>query len=112
VCLFFAWDLLENYAQELGPVEMFPESLPATGVLQALVAAAAITICAGFVRRRYFSPLSDIPGPFVASFSASLWHLWHIWKGHVEVAVIEQHQKHGPSSPPRLHVVVLLLTEN
>jgi hypothetical protein len=75
----------------------FPDSVPATNVLQALVADAAIILSASFVRRRYFSPLSDIPGPFFASFSASLWHLWQIWKGHVEAAVIEQHRKHGSS---------------
>jgi hypothetical protein len=72
---------------------MFPESLSTLSILQALIAAAAITLVSVFVRRRYCSPLSHIPGPFVASFSASLWHLWHILKGHVEV---EQHHKHGP----------------
>jgi len=74
---------------------MLPEYFSTGSIFQALVATAAITLIFVFVRRRYSSPLSHIPGPFVASFSASLWHLWHIWKGHVEVAVIEQHHKHG-----------------
>jgi hypothetical protein len=90
-----------------------PDSLSATNAVQALVAAAAIILSAGFVRRRYFSPLSDIPGPFVASFSASLWHLWQIWKGHVEAAVIDQHHKHGPSrlhtGSPDIHVIAIVL---
>ena len=77
---------------------MTPEFASAMGVLQALFAATAIVLGAIFVRRRYYSPLSDIPGPFVASFSASLWHLWHILKGHIEIAVTEQHRKHGLSA--------------
>ncbi|KAH7346364.1 cytochrome P450 [Rhexocercosporidium sp. MPI-PUGE-AT-0058] len=64
-------------------------------VLLVILAAAAVVLSTTFIRRRYFSPLSNIPGPFVASFSASLWHLWHIYTGHVEEAVIKQHQKHG-----------------
>ncbi|CAL3962652.1 hypothetical protein PZA11_000249 [Diplocarpon coronariae] len=64
-------------------------------LLQSLLAAATILFTAVLVRRRYFSPLAGIPGPFFASFSASLWQLHHTLKGHIEVAVIEQHQKHG-----------------
>ncbi|CZS96692.1 related to cytochrome P450 oxidoreductase [Rhynchosporium graminicola] len=64
-------------------------------VLLGILATVAFVLSTTFVRRRYFSTLSNIPGPFVASFSASLWHLWHIFTGHVEEAVIEQHQKHG-----------------
>jgi hypothetical protein len=78
---------------------MFPESLLTMNIPQVLVAVVAIALLFVCVRRRYFSPLSHVPGPFVASFSASLWHLWHILKGHVEVAVIEQHHKHGPLIP-------------
>jgi len=64
-------------------------------VIQVILAAAAVLLGTTFVKRRYFSPLSNIPGPIVASFSASLWHLWHIYTGHVEEAVIKQHKKHG-----------------
>ncbi|RDW63261.1 hypothetical protein BP6252_10806 [Coleophoma cylindrospora] len=73
----------------------FQESLSATGILRALAAIATVFIALVFVRRRYLSPLRDVPGPFVASCSASLWQLWHILKGHTEVAIIGQHQKHG-----------------
>ncbi|KAI9054435.1 hypothetical protein LZ554_001597 [Drepanopeziza brunnea f. sp. 'monogermtubi'] len=65
------------------------------GVLQSLLAVVAILLTAVFVRRRYFSPLSDIPGPFAASFLASLWQIYHILKGHIEVATIEEHQRNG-----------------
>lgn len=64
-------------------------------VLLVILAAGVVLLSTTFVRRRYFSPLSNIPGPFVASFSASLWHLWNIYTGHIEEAVIKQHQKYG-----------------
>ncbi|RYP56588.1 hypothetical protein DL769_009907 [Monosporascus sp. CRB-8-3] len=47
-----------------------------------------------FVRRRYFSPLSHIPGPFLASFSR-LWHLRQIWNGDQNLALIKAHDKYG-----------------
>lgn len=68
--------------------------------VQALGAAIALFLGALFVRRRYFSPLSDFPGPFVASFTSSWWHLWHIFKGHTEAAIVELHQNHGSSIGP------------
>ena len=76
-------------------MKMFPEFLSATSVFYFLLVAAGVSLGTLFARRKYLSPLSDIPGPFVASFTASWWHLWHIWKGHVEVAFTEQHHKHG-----------------
>lgn len=46
------------------------------------------------VRRRYFSSISDIPGPFLASIS-TLWEIWEIIAGHIEVTVIALHERHG-----------------
>ena len=46
------------------------------------------------IRRRYFSPISDIPGPFLASFSV-LWQIKHVLKGHTEQVTIAEHKKHG-----------------
>ncbi|ETS81645.1 hypothetical protein PFICI_06647 [Pestalotiopsis fici W106-1] len=48
-----------------------------------------------FVRRRYFSPVSHIPGPFLASFSR-LWHLKQIYGGKQNLKLLEQHEKYGP----------------
>jgi hypothetical protein len=45
-------------------------------------------------RRRYLSPIADVPGPLVASFSL-LWQLWHIIKGHTEEATIAAHKRYG-----------------
>jgi len=52
------------------------------------------------VRRRYFSAISDVPGPFLASFSI-LWEIWEIIAGHIEVTVIALHEKHGKVLWPR-----------
>ncbi|KUJ11216.1 cytochrome P450 [Mollisia scopiformis] len=47
-----------------------------------------------FVRRRWFSSISDIPGPFLGSFSV-LWQIVHALKGHTEEETIAEHRKHG-----------------
>jgi hypothetical protein len=69
--------------------------LDAATILEAAAIVGTIFVVSICIGRRYFSPLSDIPGPFVASFSTSLWQLWHILNGHTEAAVIALHQKHG-----------------
>jgi len=63
-----------------------------------LVASVAVTFIAlTFVRRRWFSPISDIPGPFLGSFSV-LWQIVHAIKGHTEEETIAEHRKHGKMS--------------
>jgi hypothetical protein len=47
------------------------------------------------IRRRYFSPLSHIPGPFLASFSR-LWHMRYIIRGDQQVVIAKAHEKYGP----------------
>lgn len=54
----------------------------------------ALLLLVVIIRRRYFSPVSDIPGPFVASFSL-LWQFYHVIDGHTEKATIELHRKYG-----------------
>lgn len=44
--------------------------------------------------RRYWTPIRDIPGPFVASIS-KLWQVYQLWKGHIEEELIHLHKKHG-----------------
>lgn len=68
------------------------------GALQTLLGAAITLLLFVCMRRRYFSPLSDIPGPFVASFSASLWHVWQVWHGHTEKSMINLHHRYGMGS--------------
>lgn len=47
--------------------------------------------------RRYCSPISDIPGPFTASFTR-IWHVLHILKGDQNLELIRLHDKHGGCS--------------
>ncbi|KAH9995211.1 cytochrome P450 [Xylariaceae sp. FL0662B] len=44
--------------------------------------------------RRYMSPLSNIPGPALASFSR-LWHLRHIYIGDQNLQLIRLHDEYG-----------------
>lgn len=46
------------------------------------------------IKRRYFSPISHIPGPALASFSR-LWHLRQVFSGKQNLRLMEQHEKHG-----------------
>lgn len=64
------------------------------GVVTYAISLLVVYIVFVAIRRRYFSAISDIPGPFLASFS-SLWEIWEIIAGHVEVTVIALHEKHG-----------------
>ncbi|KAK3331258.1 benzoate 4-monooxygenase cytochrome P450 [Apodospora peruviana] len=56
-----------------------------------LLAIAIFTLC---IYRRHFSPIADIPGPFLASFTR-LWHILRILNGDQNLELIRQHDKHG-----------------
>lgn len=60
----------------------------------AIVASTTLLLFCVAVRRRYFSPISNIPGPWLASFSV-LWEVYEVIVGHIEVSVIALHRKHG-----------------
>jgi hypothetical protein len=60
----------------------------------ALLAVIALVLLIA-LKRRYLSPISDIPGPFVASFSI-WWQIYHIIKGHTEKEMIKRHRELGP----------------
>ncbi|RDL36418.1 Uncharacterized protein BP5553_05770 [Venustampulla echinocandica] len=64
------------------------ELLGRIDIPKATAATILIVFLGAAVRRRYYSPLSDIPGPFFASFSV-IWQLWHIIKCHTEAAMRE-----------------------
>ncbi|ORY04544.1 cytochrome P450 [Clohesyomyces aquaticus] len=54
----------------------------------------AVFLAITLIRRRYLSPISDIPGPFLASFSVA-WQLWHIVQGDIDRCARRWHEKHG-----------------
>lgn len=60
----------------------------------------ALQICLAvfslIIWRRYLSPISDIPGPYLASFTR-LWHIIRIFVGDQNLRLIELHDKHGMS---------------
>ena len=67
-------------------------------VFQAVVGTAAIAIFGVAVQRRYLSSISDVPGPFLASFSL-FWQLYKIFTQHTERDTINAHKKYGMDSP-------------
>ncbi|KAF2443446.1 cytochrome P450 [Karstenula rhodostoma CBS 690.94] len=59
-----------------------------------LTALGVVGLLSLLVWRRYFSAISDIPGPFAASFTR-LWHMRRILKGDQNLELIRLHAKHG-----------------
>lgn len=70
--------------------------LPLLGLPSAAAAVALVLVLGLAVRRRYLSPLSDIPGPFWGSISR-VWQLHQIFAQHTERATIDAHKKWGTS---------------
>lgn len=60
-----------------------------------LVVTSYLTLLTVILYRRYFSPISDVPGPFFASFTR-LWHISQVIKGRQGHRFLELHQKYGP----------------
>lgn len=54
----------------------------------------ASAVVARAIVRRYWTPIRDVPGPLLASFS-NLWQVLQILKGHTEAETLKLHQKHG-----------------
>lgn len=62
--------------------------------LHSLWALVLVGLVVRAIVRRYWTPIRDIPGPFLASFS-KLWQVYQLWKGHIEEELICLHKKHG-----------------
>jgi hypothetical protein len=75
------------------PVKML-NPLPTLDLPRVVAMAASVTVLGVAVRRRYFSPISDVPGPFWGSFSM-VWQLRMIFAKHMERATIDAHKKWG-----------------
>jgi hypothetical protein len=60
-----------------------------------LIGLVGVTILTVLIKRRYFSPLSDIPGPFLASFTR-LWQIVTLVQGDSVNVFYDLHQKYGP----------------
>lgn len=77
------------------PAEMV-NLLAALSLPRALAIAASVVALWTAVRRRYFSPISDVPGPFWGSVSL-FWQLHKIFTKHTERATIDAHKRWGMS---------------
>ena len=82
-------------------MDVFLLTWPAIAV-QLLIAAVSL-----LVWRRYLSPLADIPGPVVASFSR-WWHVRRILIGDQNLQLVQLHEKHGTVPPLSLYPLIRL----
>jgi len=63
-------------------------------VVLSIVSLGFASIVGLVIQRRYLSTISDIPGPFWASFS-TFWQVWHLIKGRIQVDSLQLHRKYG-----------------
>ncbi|KAL4816232.1 cytochrome P450 [Aspergillus spinulosporus] len=63
--------------------------------LSAVSAILILYLLSVLLLRRYHSPLSNIPGPFLASCTR-LWHIIRIFVGDINIRSIREHERHGP----------------
>lgn len=61
---------------------------------QHILLSVLVLLLARLVNRRYFSPLSSYPGPFLASVTR-LWKVWVVSKGQTQQDFIRMHRKYG-----------------
>lgn len=102
-CFFVAWTrkVCKLVIMTLIAVPVVSAFLDIRG-LWALVLVGLLIVRA--ILRRYWTPIRDIPGPFLASFS-KLWQVYQLWKGHIEEELIQLHKKHG--TIPRVCIFAL-----
>lgn len=71
-----------------------------------------VVLLSVIIYRRYMLPASDIPGPFLASFTR-LWHAYHLLVGDFNLRLLELHKKHGESVDHcSIHSKYIILTQS
>jgi hypothetical protein len=90
--------LLEQYRQEaashldqLPQVNVNLEHVSITGVV---LSSAVLVLLFVIIRQRYFSSISDIPGPFLGTFG-TCFQVWEIFKGSYSEDLTKLHEKYG-----------------
>ena len=53
-----------------------------------------VVILTSVLRQRYFSVISDIPGPILSS-CGTLFQLWEIYRGRINERIARLHLEHG-----------------
>lgn len=79
-----------EWPKDLTLANMLDSKISSKQVLLSLV----LALIAIAIRRRYFSSLSKVPGPFLASVTR-LWHAYHIFQGDHNTILLHLHEKHG-----------------
>ena len=72
-------------------------SVPVLGnvsLLQLVSSALVLLLLSVFIRQRYFSAISDIPGPVLGTFG-TCFQLWEICKGRINETFLQLHQEYG-----------------
>lgn len=87
---------ISSHSSASGPV--FMEIFKAAFTWPYIGTQALAGIIAIIVWRKYFYTISDVPGPFFASFTR-LWHLVQVHEGDQNLRMIELHDKHGRFTP-------------
>ena len=72
-------------------------SVPVLGnvsLVQFVSSGLVLLILSVFIRQRYFSAISDIPGPVLGTFG-TCFQLWEICKGRINETFLHLHQEYG-----------------
>ena len=75
---------------EMGLLEILGD----LGVAQVVFIVLSLVTVSVFVKSRYFSPISDIPGPLLASFG-TCFQVFQVLKGKSDQEILQLHRKHG-----------------
>ena len=70
-------------------------------LLQLVSSGLALLILSVFIRQRYFSIISDIPGPALGTFG-TCFQLWEIFRGRINEKILQLHQEYGMNQSIKL----------
>ena len=77
------------------------EILDHLSVVQVLLIILSFSLAFATVKSCYFSPISDIPGPRLASIG-TCFQVLQVFKGRSDQEILQLHRKHGKSDLPSL----------
>ena len=75
-------------------VTVFVPFLGEIGLVQAVISGMVLFVSLVFVRQRYFSVISDIPGPLLGTFG-TCFQLWEIVRGRINRRLAQLHKELG-----------------
>ena len=60
-----------------------------------LFCASVVVLLIVFIRQRYFSPISSVPGPFLGTVG-TFFQVWEVFQGRINHTLDRLHREHGP----------------